>query len=341
MITVEKLAQRIDQEDAWSLVHAATGDAQPFHEWRRNLQPWDIHAAFGPHSIRDVNLRLKLHTFPIPELEIGPYSDGSMMYHLQSGLTDAMSIAGYLARHLRHNAGRSSRILDFGCGLARILRYFIEFAPENLYYACDTNDKAISWGASAFPRAKFIQMNATPPLPLKSGLLDAAYAFSIFTHYNEPVHLDWLEELARVLRPGGIAVITVHSQTLLDRLPHEQDMRDLMKLGPDDVPLVREKFDSYGYAFYESYAERARDFGTEPTLFGMSLVSPQYMSSRWSHWFDIVQADPGAVVRWQDYIVLRRRGPVLQWIKQHRNQLPPRPTPSETSQLQLTGTHRF
>jgi SAM-dependent methyltransferase len=52
---------------------------------------------------------------------------------------------------------------------------------------------------------------------------DFIYALSIFTHLTEPLQSFWVEELGRVLRPGGHLLLTVHGESYLPELaPAEQ-----------------------------------------------------------------------------------------------------------------------
>lgn len=149
-------------------------------------------------------LRNKLHKYPIPDWKkIGPYSDFSLLYHLESGLTDACQIAESIAEHARPVlAGQPLRILDFGAGLCRILRYLVQFVGEHNYSASEVNPLAIAWAKNVYPEVNFLMAKSTPPLELPSSSLDVPYAWSIFSHYAEDLRLTWLKELARCLKPG-------------------------------------------------------------------------------------------------------------------------------------------
>ena len=47
-------------------------------------------------------------------------------------------------------------------------------------------------------------------LPAEAGALDMVAAHSLFTHLHEPEARHYLAEIARVLKPGGRAVISLH-----------------------------------------------------------------------------------------------------------------------------------
>jgi len=82
---------------------------------------------------------------------------------------------------------------------------------------CDIDRKSIKWCKSHVRNTAFT--NAfDPPLSIEPETLDCVVAFSVLTHMGEISQLAWLEEFARILRVGGIAVISVHGESLAQRL---------------------------------------------------------------------------------------------------------------------------
>ena len=51
-----------------------------------------------------------------------------------------------------------------------------------------------------------------PPSGLESDSADLIVAYSVFSHLSEPAHMAWVEEFARVLRPGGVLVVTTRNR---------------------------------------------------------------------------------------------------------------------------------
>ena len=49
-----------------------------------------------------------------------------------------------------------------------------------------------------------------PPSQLKAESFDLAFGVSVFTHLKETEQFAWLQELQRVIRPGGLALMTFH-----------------------------------------------------------------------------------------------------------------------------------
>ena len=311
MITIDRLRRRIEETEAWADLRDALALPISAEEIRQTTNPWLIQTAFGSASVTSEKLRLKLHRYPMPEWEkMGQYSDFSLLYHLESGLSNACQIAESIATHARAESSKSPlAILDFGAGLCRILRYLVQFVPEHCYYASEVNPLAINWGKQTFSPVNFLLTGTEPPLALPDSSLDVAYAWSIFSHYAEELHLKWLEELARVLKPGGLLILTTQGRTLLDRIPREEQIQEVMRLSDrKSWDIHDQRFDNYGYVFYESYTEKdASALGINPASFGMAFISPDYIRKNWMTDYELLQYAPGNIANFQDYVVLRRR----------------------------------
>src|SRR5713226_8933372 len=136
---------------------------------REHTDQWTGLDAYCEMSVRSEALRRKVHAFDIPDIKtLGRYSDGSLIYHLQSGLSDARQVSDAIEAHLTPREGGLS-ILDFGCGLGRLLRYFAQFAPEHRYWACDVNRGAVDWCAKAIAGVRAVNIAPAPPARLPDG----------------------------------------------------------------------------------------------------------------------------------------------------------------------------
>jgi SAM-dependent methyltransferase len=106
----------------------------------------------------------------------------------------------------------AERVLDFGCGCGRTLRWLAESYPATQFYGVDVDADAIAWCAKNLEGSTFVNTSPLPPLPFPSGYFDIAYCFSVFTHLNEGLQNIWLSELKRIVRPQGIVILTVHGR---------------------------------------------------------------------------------------------------------------------------------
>jgi SAM-dependent methyltransferase len=123
--------------------------------------------------------------------------------------------------------GRQERILDLGCGCARLAIPLMDhLSGTGAYEGLDVMPEAIEWASMTItpraPQFRFqvadVHNSAYNPagttaaaeyrFPYTDGAFDVALANSLFTHMLPAEVANYLGELRRVLRPGGRAVIT-------------------------------------------------------------------------------------------------------------------------------------
>jgi SAM-dependent methyltransferase len=109
-------------------------------------------------------------------------------------------------------------VLDFGCGCGRIARWV---APEvvaagGVFYGSDLNRRLIAWCSKHLP-GRYLPNRLQPPLDLPTGSVDLVYALSVLTHLTEVTTVGWLAEIRRILRPGGIALLTFLDEQYAER----------------------------------------------------------------------------------------------------------------------------
>jgi len=119
----------------------------------------------------------------------------------------------------------NAHILDWGCGPGRIIRHLPALLDKsNRCYGTDYNDKYVRWCTENIPEVTFRQNNLTPPLPFEDNSFNVIYGISIFTHLSEKMHYAWFDELIRVLKTGGILVLTFHGKAFKSKLTEAQKM---------------------------------------------------------------------------------------------------------------------
>ena len=143
-------------------------------------------------------------------------------WFLRSGRLSAESIVELLARNGRRIEDCQS-ILDFGCGCGRVVRQW-HALPARIA-GSDYNPQLIAWCRRHLPFARFEVNGLAPPLAFDAGTFDLAYALSVFTHLPEDLQFAWIDELRRVVRPGGLLMISTHGETFLERLSAAEQER--------------------------------------------------------------------------------------------------------------------
>lgn len=150
---------------------------------------------------------------PMPPAELVVLVSGpSRAWFSERGRADALMFRDLAARH-GCDLDRGRDVLDFGCGAGRIARWL---APEVIaaggtFCGSDLNRKLVGWCAENLA-GRYLQNGLQPPLRLPAGSVDLVYAHSVLTHLAEATATAWLGELARVLRPEGLALLTFHDE---------------------------------------------------------------------------------------------------------------------------------
>ena len=84
------------------------------------------------------------------------------------------------------------KLLDFGVGWGRVLRFFIkDFFPENLY-GVDVNEELLDICKTTFKWGTFIKSGAFPPINLPEKSIDFIIGYSVFSHLSEDACLNWI-----------------------------------------------------------------------------------------------------------------------------------------------------
>ncbi|NGX43201.1 MAG: hypothetical protein K940chlam7_01492 [Chlamydiae bacterium] len=163
--------------------------------------------------------------FPLPPHYLRMLVSGntSDKLFLSEGRVRSKHIEALLGKHGINLVDQKS-ILDFGCGCARVLRHFDGLTACELH-GCDYNKKLIDWCTREQPFAEFIQNSLKPPLPYKDNQHTLVYAISVFTHLSEDLQHAWIDEVYRILAPGGHLIFTVHGTSTLHNLTVEEKER--------------------------------------------------------------------------------------------------------------------
>jgi SAM-dependent methyltransferase len=135
------------------------------------------------------------------------------------------------ARLIREHAdmAQARRVLDFGCGCGRTIRWFLTDGGAE-FHGADVDPDAIEWCSRNLKSGHFAATPPVPPLPYPSESFDLIYCLSVFTHLNESMQDLWLAELRRVLKPGGELLLTIYGASAIASLD-EHDRRTLRDHG--------------------------------------------------------------------------------------------------------------
>lgn len=162
---------------------------------------------------------------PPARLRVLVYGTASTTSFLESGRVTAKLIAELFAEG-GVELSDSGALLDFGCGCGRILRHLNHLQDVSVC-GCDYNAQLADWTARNLPHVTATNNALAPPAPYNDASFGAIYAISVFTHLSRDLQLAWMQDLMRLLRPGGYLLFTTHGETLASNLlPAERALFD-------------------------------------------------------------------------------------------------------------------
>jgi len=196
--------------------------------------------------------------------------------------------AGLIRRHVNGmgmDFASARRVLDFGCGCGRTMRWFLCDNGDTEFHGVDVDADAVDWCGRHLKRGHFLVTEPAPPLPYPAEYFDVVYCLSVFTHLNEPMQDAWLSELARILKPGGVLLLTVFGNAASNRLDQPGRM------------VLQEQ------GFVNRRSRKLR--GVVPDWYQTTFHSRKYIVTRLSTWFTDIRYSEVPDGR-QDVVTARR-----------------------------------
>lgn len=176
-----------------------------------------------------------------PDFAVPPASIAYDAYghtNWQQYFTTGKNQAQYLSELIKKYAPAApDKIAEWGCGAARILRHMPSFFPEvkTDFWGFDYNPTTIKWCSETFDSIHFSKNLLAPPLPCPDNQFDCLFCVSVFTHLSEEMHYEWIAEISRVVKPGGLIIFTTHGnhnvQNLLAAEKQKYDEGNLVVRG--------------------------------------------------------------------------------------------------------------
>lgn len=98
------------------------------------------------------------------------------------------------------------KILDLGCGNGRLIEILKDKDID--YIGFDSSEKLIKIAKSNYPKEKFFAGDALN-LPFPNNYFDKIFSIRVLPHIpSQKLQLQFMEETKRVLKPGGLLILT-------------------------------------------------------------------------------------------------------------------------------------
>ena len=207
----------------------------------------------------------------------------------RAGFTDFMRIHHLCEDRFGRGFSKLNRVLDWGCGCGRVVRYFDRF-PNVQATGADVDADNIGWCKANLPGIRFAAVPLMPRTEFADGSFDLIYGISVFTHLREKAQFAWLEELRRISAPGAIVVMSFHGRSAYQYLR-----------APDSwLETIQAK------GFHITSSNGQLDAVIEDKDYYVNVGhSHDYIRSQWSKYFEIVDFIPGFIGT-HDVVVMRR-----------------------------------
>ena len=181
-----------------------------------------------------------------------------------------------------------SQVLDFGCGCGRTMMWVKEHAQNVRFFGTDTDAEAVAWCQACLPFAEFRVNDPLSKLAYPDDQFDLIYGVSVFTQLDEAYQFYWLEELRRVVKPGGVVLLTVLGEHCWQTL------------NPEDQEHLRET----GFLFRVTNRMK----GIFPEWYQTAYHSQDYVVREFSVYFKVLAYIPRGLSDFQDMVVLQKGG---------------------------------
>lgn len=288
---------RLGDEDVAAVEARLDGDpaaifAMSDEATRRRLT-LNFAAAYGLTEILErVDLSAATPPDDVHSMARGPIVAGGD-FHIADLVFDALGHAGITVRE-------GATVLDFGASSGRVLRAVAAGRPDVEAIGCDPNPEAMAWAQEHLPGMRFFVSPLRPPLDLADGSVQMVYAISIWSHFAEQPAIAWLEEMHRIIEPGGALVLTTHGfDCLTTLLGRGQVTRHTAAEAARTMLQGRHHFvDVFG---------EAGDWGVKDAGWGNAYLTLEWLITHTREHWAVLLDWPGALDQAQDVIVLQRR----------------------------------
>ncbi len=231
-----------------------------------------------------------------------------------AALQEAMRFMRVVLKYARQNGiafDDKTKIADFGSGWGRYTRFLLKYASPDNIYGLEVNKGMVEHCRKAFGLGNFLKVEAFPPCDLRDGLLDLTFGYSVLSHLSPDCANAWIEEFARITRPGGLVMMTTQGRSFIDYCADVRRRND--RSNEWFVSLINSFVDvEASYRDYDNGVLLHAGFGQYGGTYGETLVPKGHIEKHWLKYFDLVDFVDSRSCLPQALFVLRRNERVFE-----------------------------
>jgi ubiquinone/menaquinone biosynthesis C-methylase UbiE len=188
-------------------------------------------------------------------------------------------------------------ILDFGCGWGRIIRIFMRDIDPAKLYGIDCINEMIDLCKETNPWCNFSVNDPQPPTQLEANSFDLIYAYSVFSHLSENTSASWIKEFHRILKPGGVSILTTRKRNFIANLANPPYPPGL------NIDQAYKDYDNHKFVFFGT----GGGYNLDSDFYGEAFISKNYVEKEWGRYCQMVDFIETADYVDQNIIVLLKK----------------------------------
>jgi SAM-dependent methyltransferase len=197
-----------------------------------------------------------------------------------------------LARKFFAETGPAT-ILDWGIGCGRVAVPLKRgMNPDARVIGVEVDRVNAEWCRQNLRDIPVSTSDFFPPLEIEASSIDMIYGISVMTHLTEGAQYAWLKELWRVLKPGGICVLTTHGEyaLLIHNTRDRHVINQLASIGISDIIVDANLGPRLEFKRYYRGTFQLR----------------RQVEEQWSKFLEVIAYYPAGLQVFQDIVVLRK-----------------------------------
>lgn len=223
-------------------------------------------------------------------------------------------------QHWRRKLGialnSTSKVLDFGTGWGRVIRYFLrDIEPHNLH-GVDVDPEILRIAAETGLPCQLSVVPALGPTEFLDATFDIVLAYSVFSHLSEAAAGRWIRELARITKPGRLFIATTEARHFIEFCSslagkhHNSPWHETLSTAFPNPEQSLRAFDAGEFVYAGTGGGNYRD----SNFYGEACVPKEYIVRHWCEDWKLLDFLDNKSCFGQAVFVMQRRKRRHSWL---------------------------